>query len=248
METIAGFVESTILSPKQFQRFLEEVEETPSITAPISGPAARLLFEFMEDTGCRINETLHIKKQDIDFDTGILTVTNPKTETRCKCSRWEYADLRSRKMKLVEVKKNCKICQGRGKWKKPQRTTITPRIKPKLKEYVKNLKQDDLLWPVSRVSVWKWGKIAGFNAGIDIFQQKKEKLIKGIFLHLFRSQCSLRMTRDLANNPYKDDLITCKLRHSLNNFIMKDRYTKVDINLLISWERKFYNETPGNLF
>lgn len=237
----SNLVESTFLTEKQYAKFIQEVEYVPSLRAPISGAACKLLFEFMEDTGCRITEALHMEKKDINIKTGIVTVTNPKTETRCKCSKWEYADLRSRKMKLIEVNKNCKVCFGKGKWKKPQRTTITPRIKDKLEKFMERLKPNDKLWPVSRVSVWKWGKMAGINAGIDIFQQKNEKLIEGIFLHLFRSMCSIRMTRDLMNNPYKDDLITCKLRHSINNYAMKDRYTKVDINLLIAWERKFYS-------
>ena len=60
----------------------------------------------MEDTGLRITELLHVKKKDIDFRTGIVTVTHPKSKKDCKCSRWEYRDLVSRKKRLVYADKN----------------------------------------------------------------------------------------------------------------------------------------------
>ena len=234
-------VESAQITHQQFQDLLFELEKIPSHRAPIDGDTAVLCFEFMEDTGCRVTETVHVKKQDINFNNHILTVTNPKTEKKCKCSVWGWTEVRTRK--LVSVDKNCKVCKGKGKWKKPQRTTITNRIKTKLQKYCDTLADDEYLFPVSRQSLWKWGKKAGVNAKIDIFQQKEEKLIEGIFLHLFRSMCAFRILRDAVNDKYKRELVICKLRHSSPT--VTDLYTKIDINYLLGWERKFYNGSRG---
>ena len=66
-----AMVEANQLTDKQYNDFLDKVELIPSVRSPISGKTARLAFEFMEDVGSRITETLHIRKNDIDFGTGI---------------------------------------------------------------------------------------------------------------------------------------------------------------------------------
>jgi hypothetical protein len=100
------------------------------------------------------------------------------------------------------------------------------------------MKDDELLFPVTRKTVWVWGKKAGENAKIYIFQQKEERLIEGIYVHLFRALCSKRMVRDAKDDNYNDQLVALKLRHSFNT--VTDRYTQIDINYLIGWERKTY--------
>ena len=230
-------VESAQITRQQFQDLLFELKEIPSHRAPIDGDIAVLCFRFMEDTGCRVTETIHVKKQDINFNNHILTVTNPKTEKKCKCSVWGWTEFRTRK--LISVNKKCSICNGKGRWKKPQRTTFTNRIRQELLSYCDTLGDEDILFPVSRQSLWKWGKMAGKNAKIDIFQQKEEKLIEGIFLHLFRSMCAFRILDDAMSDKYKRELVICKLRHSSPT--VTDLYTRIDINYLLGWEKKFYN-------
>lgn len=232
------YVEATNLTKEQYQRFLEELEKIPSPKAPITGQTARLCIEFMEDTGCRVNETIHVKKKDIDFDTRILTVTEPKSEKECKCSSWIYRDNKTRIRILEKADPNCSQCHGKGKWKKPQKTTITPRLMPKITEFCLDLKDEDLLFPVSRQRLFKWSKKAGEYAGIMIFQEKDEKTIKGIFLHLFRALCSKRMKIDAKDDPHVDELIAKKLRHAVT--FVTQRYTKIDINYLLNWETKTY--------
>lgn len=236
LEALA-LIEANQLTNEQYQKFLDEVEKIPSDKSPIDGKSARLAFEFMEDVGSRITETLHIRKNDLDFGTGIVTITHPKTEKQCKCSIWRYKDIYTRKRILEKSDKDCKVCHGKGKWKKPQRTTFTPRLSQRLFDYSNTIKDNDLLWPTTRQSFWVWGKKAGRIAKINIFQQKDERKIEGIFLHLFRALCSKRTTRDAKEDPYSDQLVQAKLRHSIT---VTDRYTKVDINYLINWERKKY--------
>ena len=231
-------IESAQITENQFEELLHELKDIPSNRSPIDGDITVLCFRFMEDTGCRVTETIHVKKQDINFNNHILTVTNPKTEKKCKCSVWGWTEIRTRK--LISTNKKCPICKGKGKWKKPQRTSFTNRIITPLEKYCKTLNDDDYLFPISRQSLWKWGKIAGKQAKIDIFQQKEEKLIEGIFLHLFRSMCAFRILRDAAQDNYKRELVICKLRHSSPT--VTDLYTRIDINYLLNWEKKFYNK------
>jgi len=231
-------VESVQITDDQFNNLLFELEKIPSSRAPINGVIASLCFRFMEDTGCRVTETIHVKKQDINFNNFILTVTNPKTEKKCKCSKWGWTETRIRK--LISVDKNCKVCNGKGRWKKPQRTTFTNRIKQDLLKYCNSLDDEEYLFPISRQSLWKWGKMAGIHAKIDIFQQKEEKLIEGIFLHLFRSRCAFRILKDAKSDNYKRELVICKLRHSSPT--VTDLYTRIDINYLLSWEKNTYKD------
>lgn len=231
-------LESYELTDEQYQKFLDEVEKVPSNRSPMEGKDVRLAFEFMEDTGLRITELLHVCKEDLDFQTRILTVTHPKTEQTCKCSVWKYKDLYTRKRVLDKSDKNCKRCHGTGKWKKPQRTTFTPRIHDRMFEYVKQFPEGEPIFPTTRQSFWVWGKKAGNNADINIFRQLEERKIVGIYNHLFRKLCSKRTTRDAKLDDYKDQLVACKLRHSYQK--VTDRYTEIDINYLIQWERKQY--------
>ena len=165
-------------------------------------------------------------------------MTQPKSTSKCKCSKWKNKDDYSRARTLVYADPNCPKCHGKGRWKKPQHTTITPRLIHELEQYCLELKDDELLFPISRVSLWKWGKKAGQNADINIFQQKDEKFIEGVFLHLFRQMCSKRILRDAGLDHYKHELVICKLRHSVQ--IVTERYTKIDINYLLGWENKIY--------
>lgn len=234
----AAMVEANQLTDEQYQLFLENIEQIPTPRAPINGHTARLVFEFMEDTGCRITETLHVRKKDLNFKIGILTVIYPKSEKQCKCSVWKYRDEYTRVRVLEKADPLCEFCHGKGKWKKPQRTTFTVRIRGKMEEYCKTLNEDDILFPVTRKTMWVWGKKAGINAKLNIFQQKEVRLIEGIFLHLFRALCSKRMIRDAKYDDYKDQMVATKLRHSFAK--VTDRYTKIDINYLINWENKTY--------
>ena len=230
--------QSIELTEQEFKRFLDEMERVPTHKAPIPGKIARLCFEFMEDTGLRVTEAIHVRKKDINFGAKILTVVYPKTEERCKCSTWKPASQYYMTKVLVHADQACLYCHGKGKWKKPQLTTITARIEPQLLGYCDTLSDDQILFPVLRQRLFKWAKIAGQRAGIAIFQQKKERYIDGVFIHLFRELCAKRIIRDAKNDPYQYELASCKLRHKAEN--VTARYTKVDINYLLSWEAKKY--------
>lgn len=232
--------EANTLTQEEYQNFLTEIEKLPTRRSPISGKTVRLCIEFMEDTGLRVTETIHVKKEDCDFKTRILTVTHPKVETRCKCSRWKNKNEYSNAKVLEYADPKCTKCHGKGKWKKPQRTTFTPRIYNKLLEYCNTLEDSQLLFGVSRQSLYNWTVEAGERAKIYIFQQKNERKIDGMFVHLFRELCSKRVKMDSKDEPYRDEIVQAKRRDSFD--IMADRYTKIDINYLLNWEEKTYGK------
>lgn len=231
-------IEANNLTEEQLERFYQELNKVPSVRSPLTGDQAVLSFRFMEDTGLRVNEMLHVLKRDISFDTRILTVTMPKVSALCPCAKWEYRDLRTRIRVITETDKSCKKCHGEGRFKQIQNTTITPRLISEIIEYCKDLESDKLLFPVHRSTLWKWAKKAGEEANLDIFQMKKIRRIDGLFLHLFRALCAKRMIKDAVDDPFRDQLIAQKLRHSFAS--VTDRYTKVDINYLWNWEKKTY--------
>ena len=233
-----ALIEANNLSDFQLSSFYNELAKVPTLRAPLDGKDAILAFQFMEDTGCRVNEMIHIKKQDINFRTRILTITEPKVSALCDCAFWRYKDLYSRIRVIDHTDKDCNKCHGLGRWKAPQKTTITPRLVNTIRDYAEKMQDDELLFPVHRTTLWKWGKKAGEASRINIFQVKKTREIDGIFLHLFRALCSKRMIRDAKNDDYKDQLVACKLRHSFGS--VTDRYTKIDINYLWNWEEKTY--------
>lgn len=232
--------EANTLTQEEYQRFLSEIEKIPTRRSRISGKTTRLCIEFMEDTGLRVSEAIHVKKKDCDFDTKILTVTNPKVKTKCKCSRWKNKNDYSISKVLEYADPKCSKCLGKGKWKKPQQTTFTIRISDRLQEYCDTLEYEQLLFPVSRQSLYTWTKEAGKRARIYIFQQKDERKIMGLFVHLFRELCSKRVKMDAKDEPYRDELVQRKRRDSFD--IMADRYTKIDINYLLNWEKKTYEK------
>lgn len=240
LEEQEAYKQAASITPSEYQAFLDQVEMVPSHRAFITGKTTRLAFEFMEDTGLRVNEMLHVRKQDVDFTTRVITVIMPKSEKHCKCSRWKNKDEYSRIQVLEYSDPLCENCHGKGKWKKPQKATFTPRIRQALLDHCNNLKTDDeLLFQVTRQSLWKWGKKAGYAAGLKISQETEDKTIKGIFLHLFRALCSLRTTRDSKDDLLQDQLVSRKLRHSYQN--VTDRYNKVDISYLLAWEERTYS-------
>ena len=237
-------INAVTISPEQLESFYQEIEKIPSSRVPIDGKAARLAYEFMEDTGLRVTELIHVKVKDINLTNRILTVTMPKVSRRCKCSRWKNKNEYSQAKVLEYADPLCSVCHGRGRWKKPQRTTISPRIWNKVTDYISKLGQEDRLFPVSRNALWEWAEKAGRKAGLNISIIKKDKTITNMFNHFFRALCTIRMKRDAKNDDFKDELIMCKRRDTYDTHV--DRYTEIDINYLLAWEEKTYGNLTNN--
>lgn len=226
------------ISTEDLNSYYQQVEQLPSPKSPIDGKIARLAYEFMEDTALRVNELIHVRKRDIDRRTRILLVTMPKVSQKCKCARWKNKNDYSRVKVLASADPLCPDCHGEGRYKKPQRTTITPRIWNRVIDYISNLNDDDILFPISRKTLWKWAKTAGQNAGLNVFIVKKDKTINNMFNHFFRALCTVRMKRDATNEQFRDELIMAKRRDTYESHV--ERYTEIGISELLAWEDKTY--------
>lgn len=101
-----------------------------------------------------------------------------------------------------------------------------------LKKYIEQygLDDDSLLFKASRQIVWSYGKQAGNLAGLKIYEMQEERSIKGIWTHLFRKSRAKQMLVDGASI----ELVKLKLRRSMSDVTW--RYTRPDINALLSWE------------
>ncbi len=98
----------------------------------------------------------------------------------------------------------------------------------------------DKLFDISRQTVWSYGKRAGNLANLEIFEDQDKREIEGVWTHLFRKSYAKMMYNAGASVV----LIDVKLRHSHKSPSMADStftYIKPDINALIEWEDKHFN-------
>lgn len=176
--------------------------------------------------GCalRVTEMLTLTKDDFDFNDCILTLNHTKTGfEKCKCSKWK-------KRKLLSSDKNCADCQGLGKYRVPQFTSIPPDLPKWVKEYVSNEWGNELCFPFTRQLMWSYLKKAAQFVNLEMGEQQKRRKIKGAWTHLLRKSWSKRMKFLGASR----ELRMCKLRHSFTD--AQDAYDVEDINALIEWE------------
>ena len=170
----------------------------------------------------RISEVISLHPDDFNFDRKILTLNHTKTGFKhCKlCSKWK-------KGKLIYADKDCKKCQGKGKYRVKQFTSIPPDFPEWVKE---SLSPNNIpLFPFNRQLLWIYVKKACKMAGLEIGEQQEERYIEGGWTHLIRKSRASLMDELGA----KETLIKVKLRHT---FTTTQRYTKGDINALIKWE------------
>ena len=181
----------------------------------------------------RISEILDLEPNDFDLNHRILTLPETKTGWKhCKCAKWE-------KNKLLSVDENCKFCKGEAWIRVPQKTTILPYDIPKLEKFLESHDKDEVIFKVSRGTMWRYYKNASILGGLNLFEAKDVINIEGAWTHLLRSSCA-KMYEDLGA---KESLIAKNLRHSPGRNVTA-RYTKVDIGTLLDWEWDNLQEIP----
>lgn len=134
-------------------------------------------------------------------------------------------DLQHRILRIHDAK------TGKGK---VQKTTILPHDIPWLQKLLTDKKDDEIIFPTTRMTVWKYGRNAGRLAGLDIFESQHERDISNVWTHLFRKSCAKRMRKMGAGL----ELCQIKLRHSFQYSI--DHYVNPDINALLEWEAEHF--------
>jgi integrase len=206
---------TNFLSESDFEAFLNSLrqllatntkrlgETNRSLSMPIDGFVE--LFRLTYGSALRISETLTVYPGDIDFEKGILTLNQTKTGyKRCPSCRGKNA---------VD---HCKRCNGLGKIRRAQRTTIHPNYADSLRVYVQTMTPDKPLFSTNRFTLWSYAKQAGKLAKLNVFEQQDERLIEGVWTHLFRKSRAQQMMLDKHEDESSDfvwELVKLKLRH-----------------------------------
>ena len=246
---------TNFLSESDFERFLNSLRQmleknqktmaqtNRELSMPIEGFES--LFRLAYSSALRISETLTLLPGDFDFEKRILTLRQTKTGyKKCKCAK----RVKEGNSWFLVGDSKCKICDGAFKLRKTQYTTIHPSYADSLKLYVQKCSQDKPIFRTNRITLWSYAKKAGELAGLNVFEQQDDRLIEGVWTHLFRKSRAQQMMRDKAKDELGDfvyELVKIKLRHSLKAKDVTQRYSniigqKLGLNDLLEWEQKHY--------
>lgn len=249
---------TNFLSEQDFQAFLNSLRQllesnqkslaqtNRSLSMPIDGFIE--LFRLVYGSALRISESLTVYPNDIDFDKKLISLPHTKTGfKKCKCARRIKQDNGSW---LLTGNKDCSICKGRYKLRKTQRTTIHPHYSDSLRSYLNGADPNKPIFSTNRFTLWSYAKKAGKLAGLNVFEEQKDRLIEGVWTHLFRKSRAKQMMRDIGpdeKEAYVYELLKIKLRHSREDAgrDVTQRYSniigqKLGLNDLLEWEKKHY--------
>jgi integrase len=225
--------QTNYLNPIMFEEFTEKlgdvIEYNHSQKLGKSGIPLRgdleMLAKIEYYCALRVSECLSLQKEDFNLKDRILTLNHTKTGFK-KCKKCKGII-----NKYGTVCPICEKCEGHGKIRVKQFTTIPPIILYSLTNWLSLKKDGSILFPYTRQLVWNYYKKAGKLAKLDITEQQDERLIHGVWTHLLRKSYA-KLMLDLGA---KEVLVKVKLRHA---FSVTDRYIKPDINMLKEWESK----------
>jgi integrase len=155
------------ISPSDFQLFLVALEKIKAFSGrpqkpPVGKTTLKILAQLEYGCGLRVTEALNLKKENFDLEHNILTLHNTKTGWK-KCSKCKGTGI------------DCTKCEGIGKLRKVQYTTIPPWLVKPVQWYLNG--KDEPLFPITRYTVWKYFKEAGQIAGLKIFEQQDERYL-----------------------------------------------------------------------
>ena len=111
-----------------------------------------------------------------------------------------------------------------------QLATILPYDIDPLEKYFATKSKKDKAFPVGRHLLWDYAKDAGRLAGLSIGEVQKQKVIDGMWTHVFRKSCSKRMKALGASR----ELRMAKLRHVFKD--AHDAYDNENTQAVLGWE------------
>lgn len=121
---------------------------------------------------------------------------------------------------------------GKGK---AQKTTITPKDIPWLKQFLATKTKGKKIFNTTRSTIWRYGKDACIFAGLNIYEEQDNRAIYGFWTHCIRKSCAKNM-RALGASI---ELVGLKLRHKMSGGkggMITFTYTKPDLPTLQKWE------------
>lgn len=225
--------ETNFVSEEDFEKLLDSIPNQSSMDK-LSKEDWHWFFRLQYRCAFRPIEELRLYPENFDCDHSIVTMNETKTGfAHCKCSKWGRKHEYQRKAVCLSSDKNCKKCNGRGKYSIPQHTTIHPWDIKELREYLKTKEKGKKIWPVSRQTAWTHFKTYCELSGLKYFWQKPVRSWKDT-QYLLRSSRE-KIMEDLGAKPSIMDL---KMRHKPKT--MGDTYRQRDIHALIGWEQEAY--------
>lgn len=226
--------ETNFVSEEDFEKLLDSIP-IQSGNDKMSNEDWRMFFTLMYGCALRIKETTKLKPENLDIEHRILTIPESKTGYKhCKCSAWKAPENSKRNTILVSADKACKRCEGKGKHRVSQRTTILPQDIKQLKSYLYKKIEGQYIWPITRQTAWTKFKQMCEDSKLSYFWQKEERAFKQGWPYLLRSSRAKIMEKMGAEYS----LIALKLRHKSTMVTL--RYTEQDINALLGWEAQHY--------
>lgn len=232
------------LNPDQVKEFISKIPELSIYhrdiynRKPLSSKSFQLLIHTIYDGALRAGEGRTILVQDLEnLRYGRLNLPHTKTGWDwCKCASHQ-------KKKLISCDLNCKKCKGTGKILRPQWTTISESLAKKLYKFINQNKlgKKDYVFaspsfpkqPISRDWLYKNIREVGTLCNIEIFGQRKSRLMKNLYSHIFRRSKAIQMDHDGASIG----MIATKLRHT--DIRVTTTYIKTGIGDLEKWEKEF---------
>lgn len=187
------------ITQEQFQQLLDNI---PKLTKQWSDYHVQLLFKVIYEGGLRVSEALQLNKSDLDIEHKQLVLRETKGgKRRCKCSKWK-------KNKLIKVDKDCKKCNGIGKYRVKEYAWLTPDTFDELVKFAEQFNDTEEIFPMSRQSVWLWSKLLGELIGVKMLHEEKETT--NFFPHALRHSRPIHM---LQTGKFTINEIMGKLRH-----------------------------------
>lgn len=220
------------LSPLNFARFLDSMPKLPIYHMDLQKPSVtpkelQMIAKIQYGCALRIGEVLSIHAEDFNLETKIVTLRRTKTGLR-KCTKCKGVGNKEEKGKHLPVQ--CDKCNGKGKIRINQFTTIPEWLNLDLKSFLHN--KSGQLFNTSRQVIAEYYKSAGYMANLDIFEMQTEREIHGVWTHLLRKSYSKWMQENGASR----ELRMVKLRHA--NKDAHDAYDRPDINAVLIFESK----------
>ena len=171
-------IPKNILNEEQmglFLRHLREFWKGGDLPARRRLYRAHVLAEFMYSTGARINEAMKVKRADVDFMRGTVTVRDEKTGKSRECILNEYAakvlrifidEMRAYALTDKSTRRDCAHLFGAG----------------------------------ASLVVWLNGVLAAESAGLKLSKVTSHHFRHAVGFHLLRAGCDIRYIKEILGH------------------------------------------------
>lgn len=185
---------------------------------PLEMPKFQFALDLLYDGGFRIDELCKLQVNDIEYDNSRIRIKEAKGGKRtCKNSWRTFNNKLHRWERFCE--KNCKICDGTTKFRRPEYATIQEKTYGLIEKFISkwDLKNNDYLFdspsfknkPIGTRFFWeKMVEVDGL-IGLNYYEELEDKVINNLHPHAYRKSLAL----DLFDAGFGINHIMIQLRH-----------------------------------